>query len=129
MLTWVDERGYPFSIRCRPERSDGSWIISLKSSLAIRPGPAGLLWHSHNNYLWKLRMSFFRGTLRERGDELIFTPQKFVAGVAGTRKLHMLRAFIESRRMTRRYLAHRNLDRPSIPWKRIKELKKQVPRA
>lgn len=73
-------------------------------------------------------MAFYRGTLRENDGVLIFTPSKWVSGVAGIRKRHMLNAFVRSRRMTRRYLAHRGLNRPAIPWERINQLKKQVPK-
>jgi hypothetical protein len=126
VLTWLDEEGFPFSMRCRPAFDSTRITIELPSPMGAPAGPAGLLYHSHNDRLWRLRMLLVVGLLERDGDTWLFRPARIVTGVAGVNKLHMTRSFFNARRATKRYLQEREMTRPKIPWKRIRELQREL---
>jgi hypothetical protein len=126
VLTWIDASGFPFSIRCRPVIGPSGVRIDLSNSIAAEPGRAGLLYHSHNDKLWRLRMLLVVGLLEREGRAWVFHPQKIITGVAGVNKLHMLRSLVNARRTASRYLNQRHMPRPEVQWKRIRELQREL---
>ena len=126
VLNGLDAQGYPYSVRCRPapDRSMGTLRLSLPPETAIRPGPASLLCHGHDEELWNLKSFLVRGRL-ERGDEggWTFVSERFVPGAGIGGAWGTVRAIIDMRRSAARYLRKRGLARPSIPWGEIEALK------
>ena len=69
VLSGLDEEGYPFSVRCRPyPDTSGPEVLTvwLPPGTPIRPGPASLLCHSHDENLWNLKSFLVRGVLEKR---------------------------------------------------------------
>jgi len=129
VLTGVDAKGYPFSIRCRPEPDDAQEELRIRllyDTPAIRPGPASLLCHSHDENLWNQKSFLVRGTLSQEDQGWSFHPQQFIPG-AGTGGLRGMVGFIAgARKNTKRYLRRRRLARPSVPWDEIETIKRQA---
>lgn len=123
ILTGLDSDGYPFSIRCAPQLDEAQQAlrVSLPASTRIRPGPASLLCHGHNQLLWNLRSFMVRGTLEPTGGETwLFRPSRFVPGLGVGGLAGMVRFAIAKRRTARRYLERRGLARPTIDWGQLK---------
>ena len=82
VLTGVDTKGYPFSIRCRPELdADASVLhVQVPDYTNIQASSAGLLCHKHDEYLWNLRSFIVRGSLGRDAQGWIFRPQQFTPG-------------------------------------------------
>jgi hypothetical protein len=128
VLTAVDDTGYPFSLRCRPEPEDATQTLrfQLPEGAKIRVGPAGLLCHRHDEQLWNLKSFFLRGELERDEQSWILHPRGFVPG-AGIDGLIGLWRFVRAgRRRTRRYLEKRSLARPEVPWEQIQAMWKEV---
>jgi hypothetical protein len=127
VLSGLDEEGYPFSVRCRPY-PDTTGAEALKIWLPpgtpIRPGPASLLCHSHDENLWNLKSFLVRGVLGKDAGGWSFEPGRFIPGLGIGGLPAMIRFFFSSRRKASRYLRERNLARPSIPWDEINAAKK-----
>jgi hypothetical protein len=127
VLSGLDEEGYPFSVRCRPY-PDTTGAEALKIWLPpgtpIRPGPASLLCHSHDENLWNLKSFLVRGVLVKDAGGWSFEPGRFIPGLGIGGLPAMIRFFFSSRRKASRYLRERNLARPSIPWDEINAAKK-----
>ena len=126
VLSGIDEDGYPFSVRCRPyPDASGAEVLRvwLPPGTPLRPGPASLLCHSHNENLWNLK-GFL--VLFLNFGEWSVEPVRFVPGIGMGGLLGMIRLFVSSRRNARRYLEKRGLARPSIPWDEINAAKKEA---
>ena len=63
-----------------------------------------------------------RGSLERRVNSWIFRPQRFTPGAGIGGLLGMVRFLRSGRRITKRYLDKRGLERPSIPWDRVHAL-------
>jgi hypothetical protein len=129
VLSGIDEDGYPFSVRCRPyPDASGAEVLRvwLPPGTPLRPGPASLLCHSHNENLWNLKGFLVRGVLFLNFGEWSVEPVRFVPGIGMGGLLGMIRLFVSSRRNARRYLEKRGLARPSIPWDEINAAKKEA---
>jgi hypothetical protein len=126
VLTGRDTDGYPLSVRCRPTPLEDGRVIAIELSAPSFPqaGPASLLCHSHNQFLWKLRSFLVRGTLAQEAQEWIFVPADFVPGIGIGGIPGMMRFAADKRRTARRYLEQRGLARPRIPWDEIDALKR-----
>ena len=63
VVTGVDDTGYPFSLRCKPEpdHSTQTLRLHLPEGTRIRVGPASLLCHRHDEQLWNLKSFLVRG--------------------------------------------------------------------
>ena len=129
VLSGLDEDGYPFSVRCRPyPDASGAEVLRvwLPPGTLIRPGPASLLCHTHDENLWNLKGFLVRGVLFLDFGEWSFEPVRFVPGLGMGGLPGMIRFFVRSRRNARRYLEKRGLARPSIPWDEINAAKKEA---
>ena len=123
VLTAVDRDGYPVSIRCAPELDEAEQVlrISLPEWTGIRPGPASLLCHGHNQLLWNLRSFMVRGIIEPAGGEAwLFRPTRFIPGIGLGGLLGMVRFALAKRRAAARYLQRRGLARPRIDWAQLK---------
>lgn len=123
VLTGLDAAGYPYSIRCTPAFDQGRQVIRVRSAsgAALEPGPAGLLFHRHNEQLWDLKMFLVRGRLEQAGQDWLFYPEQLIHG-GGLRPLQAVATIFTMRRAAKMYLARRGLARPRIPWQDIKAL-------
>jgi hypothetical protein len=126
VVTGTDPEGYPFSVRCMPQVDHARQVlhIRLPKDVPIQPGPAGLLWHSHNERLWNLKAFLVRGRLEQEAAGWAFHPQQFIQ--RGGHLLADVRAFMNARRAARQYLEKRGLPRPVIPWKAIEALRAEA---
>ncbi len=122
VLTLVDERGYPFSLRCtaKPESSSQTLRLQLPEGLNVKSGPAGLLCHKHDELSWNLESLGVSGTLEEDNRGWILRPHRFIPGLS-TKPLDLLKAILNSRNATNDYLRKRGLKRPKISWNEIRE--------
>ncbi len=122
VLTVVDADGYPLSIRCHPQADAATQVLRVPTArgLDLRPGPASLLCHSHDENLWKLKAFLVRGRIEPSDDSWVFHPQKFIPGGGMGSPLGDVRTVVGARLTAKRYLTKRGLARPAIPWDRIK---------
>lgn len=123
VLNATDPDGYPYSVRCRPRQDPSAGVLrlDLAGMDEIQPGPASLLFHSHDEKLWNQKVFLLLGELEGVGDSRVFRPERPVGGMGLTNAARML---IGIRRSTTAYLKKRGLPRPRIPWDEIAELKK-----
>jgi hypothetical protein len=124
VLTGVDKAGYPFSVRCKPEPDLVEQVLQVQvpEYTNIQPGSAGLLCHKHDEHLWNLKSFILRGSLERGGDGWVFRPQRFTPGAGIGGLLGNVRFLLSGRRIARRYLDKRGLERPGIPWDRVHAL-------
>jgi hypothetical protein len=118
VLTGLDARGYPYSVRCSPRPDGATRTLLMRASpgTLIQPGPAGLLCHRHDDRLWNQRSFLVRGIIEGEGLQWSFQPQQYIEGVGYGGMLGLVRFVIGARRAANAYLAKRGLPRPSIPW-------------
>jgi hypothetical protein len=119
VLAAFDGAGRPTLVRVRP-RADAATrrlVLDLSAGADLRPGPASLLCHSHDEQLWSLRSFVAAGELARDGDGWAVTPSRYVPGgtdrmgpVTTVRTVRRLRATAQG------YLDRRGLERPRIPW-------------
>src|SRR5260370_40165587 len=125
VLTGVDSVGYPVSIRCAPQLDETAQVlrVSVPDWTGIRPGPASLLCHGHNQLLWDLRSFMVRGILEPTdGETWLFRPTHFAPGTGIGGPAGMGGFGLAKRRAPRRYLQPRGLARPRIDWVQLKAL-------
>lgn len=130
VLNALDAEGRPYSVRCRPgiERSERLLRLDLAAESALRPGPASLLCHSHDERLWNLNSFLVRGRLDRTENGRTFVAERFVPGGGIGGPLGTVKAFVGMRRTATRYLRKRGLPRPPIPWNEIEALKGKAQR-
>ncbi len=128
VVTGVDSSGYPYSVRCTPQIDHARQClrVQLPPDAAIQPGPAGLLCHSHDEWLWNLRSFNALGRLALETDGWVFYPTKYIPGQGTSGLFGTMQTLFKSRRTAKQYLAKRNLQRPKVPWHDLKALRKQA---
>ena len=122
VLTGLDAAGRPFSIRCRPELDESAGVlrIALPRTADLAAGPASILCHSHNLFLWKLRSFLVRGSIELVDRLCLFRPARFVPGIGVGGLPGMIRFATSKRRTAKHYLDRRGLSRPEIPWAQLR---------
>lgn len=122
VLNARDAGGYPYSVRCRPRPDPQAGVVrlDLAGGGAVRPGPASLLCHTHDEELWNQRAVLVLGRLEGTGQARVFRPERTVGGMGFRAAARML---IGARRTTSAYLKKRGLARPRIPWGEIEAIK------
>jgi hypothetical protein len=126
VLTGVDARGYPFSIRCKPVADQAQELLRIEALLGgegIQAGAASLMCHSHNEALWELKAFMIRGELRRADEAWLFKPQAYLPGLGYG---NQFKGLMSSRRAARNYLEKRGLPRPAVRWDQIKALRKEA---
>ncbi len=118
VLSTVTEAG-PISTRCRPTADSSRRTLVIDDPGDSRPGPASLLYHRHDERLWKLRSCLIPGRLEHEGDEWLFVPERFVPGMGVGGPLSYLRFLRKGRRTAAHYLERRGLARPEVEWDEI----------
>lgn len=121
VLTGIDETGYPFSMRCKPE-PDGATRelrVQVPKSIGIQLGPACLLCHKHDELGWNVKSFNVFGILEQDDEGWILRPLRFTRGLASD-LVGSLRFMRYGRRNAKRYLRRRGLPRPEIPWDKIR---------
>ena len=128
VLTGVDAAGWPVSIRCRLQVDElaGVLRVELPGAAGLVAGPASLLCHSHNLFLWNLRSFMVRGSIELAGETCLFRPARFVPGIGVGGLPGMLRFAASKRRTAKRYLDRRSLARPRIPWAQLKAIQAEA---
>jgi len=126
VLSVTNRDGYPYSVRCRSlwDRAAGVLRLDLAEGGAIEPGPASLLFHSHNEELWNLKVFLLRGTVEAADGGPVFRPERPVTGTGLSAAARML---VGARKAATAYLKKRGLERPPIPWDEIEAVKEQPP--
>jgi hypothetical protein len=127
VLTFADEEGYPFSLRCRPVADEAAQILrlALPAGLAPTPGKAGLLWHTHDEHLSNQWSLLVRGELTRDERGWLLRPTQVVPGIEQS-PMAMYRFVRDSRRKAAAYLAARGLPRPQIPWEELEAVKRRA---
>lgn len=120
VLSACDEAGYPASMRTPlvPDTARQLVGVEVPAHMELRPGPASLLLHSHNEQLWDLRILVVRGALERDGEGWVFRPTAIASG-ADTGAMAVLRMLRGCRKSARAYLEKRGLARPAVPWARL----------
>lgn len=128
VLTFIDESGYPYSVRCRaePEGDGGLVRVHIPSGVPVAPGPAGLLCHSHDQELWNQQSFTARGRIRRHGGACVFSPESHVEGLGKGGLRGLIRMMLTGRRRADEYLRVRGLSRPAVPWEDLKAIKREV---
>jgi hypothetical protein len=128
VLSGTDAAGYPLSVRCTPRLDHAARVlrVAVPPGVELRPGPAGLLCHSHDERLWNLRSFNVRGVLERDGEGWVLRPVTFISGGGIGGPLAALRALRDMRRTAARYLARRGLATPAIPWEQINAAKAEA---
>lgn len=124
VLTALDSAGFPFSIRCNPCIDDelAALRLAIPTGLDLQPGPASILCHSHNPFLWNLRSFLVRGSLERVDGSYVFRPLRFVPGIGVDGLVGMVRFATSKRRAADRYLRDRGLQRPTVRWDQLKRI-------
>jgi hypothetical protein len=128
VLTASDAEGYPFSVRCHPspDAATRSFQLELPGDLPLQPGPAGLLWHRHDDHLWNQLSYTTRGRLERADSGWRYTPTHYTPGLGLGGTLAFVRFLIGARGTTNRYLTRRGLPRPHVPWRAICAIKAEA---
>jgi hypothetical protein len=128
VLTFVAEDGYPVSFRCRPRVDPTGEVLVIEPppSIRLREGRVGLLCHSHNEELWKLRSFHVRAALERRADRWVVVPERLTLGMGHGGLLAKVRLIRDGKRTAAAYLARRGWEEPPIDWHGFKEMKQDV---
>lgn len=128
VLTGIDSDGYPVSIRCVPQVDGARQVlrISIADGIPIRPGPVGLLCHSHDEQIWNLRSFLVQGRLvrSEQGWEL--KPERFIPGGGMLGPIDQMRQIFKARDDAKKYVQKRGIPWPKVQWDEYIKLKKEA---
>jgi hypothetical protein len=126
VLNVVDADGYPFSVRVSFEVDNSAQVLwlDIPVSASVQAGPASLLCHYHDEFLWNQTNFVVRGTLENRGHEWRFIPASVTPGAG--KSMNTFKLLINGRRTADAYLKKRNLPRPQIPWDQLAAVKNSV---
>ena len=124
VLSGRDSTGRPFSLRCEPELDDAARVLRIASPRGVElvHGPASILCHSHNLFLWNLHSFLVRGTIELADGTWLLRPVRFVPGIGVGGLPGMIRFATSKRRTAKHYLDRRGLTRPKIPWAELRAI-------
>lgn len=122
VVAGFDSHGRPVSVRVRVRIEEPERNLAVDDPHLVQVGPASVLFHRHDDRLWKLRSCLIIGTLRHEDGRWLFEPDRFVPGMGIGGPLSYVRLLVNGRRTAARYLAARGLARPEAAWGEIKEL-------
>lgn len=114
--------GGPVSARCGSRVDAVRRVLVIEDPYPVEAGKASLLYHRHDERLWKLRSCLITGWLSRHGGEWLFQPERFVPGMGIGGPLSYVRLLVRGRRTASQYLRERGLDRPPVAWQDIYEL-------
>src|SRR5262245_31125684 len=83
VITGIDADGYPFSMRCRPspDPSAQTLRVQVPPDAPLQPGPASLLCHKHDQFLWRQESFIVRGMLAHDEQGWAFQPKQLLPGI------------------------------------------------
>jgi hypothetical protein len=111
-----DEDGTPRLLRVNFRPGDGtSVVVDVPKDAGVRPGPASLLAHAHDEKLWNMRFAVLLGELSSAGDTWTFNPSRTARGITQS-SADQFRWIMGARKTAKRYLGRRGLARPRIDW-------------
>jgi len=117
-----DSDGGPVSARVLVKVEEKGRVLVVDDPYPAQAGRASVLFHRHNDRLWKLRSCLTIGILRHEDGRWLFEPDRFVPGMGIGGPLSYLRLLVNGRKTAARYLAARGLARPEAAWGEIQEL-------
>ena len=128
VLTAVDPDGYPFSIRCTPQIDRERQVLRIpyNGETCLKPGPAGLLCHFHNDQLWDLKSFQVLGQLEQAEGSWVFHPERFIPGNGLLGPLDQMKSLFKARADAKKYLQKRGLPRPKVHWDEINQVKAEA---
>jgi hypothetical protein len=97
-------------------------VLDVPPDDDLRPGPASLLAHSHDEKLWSLRSLGVVGEL-VAGPTWTFRPDRIIGDSGRATPLAIIRQLRSLRGTAQGYLDRRSLVRPEIPWADLKGIK------
>lgn len=100
-------------VRLRPDPASGTFLVDGPD---LTGGPASLLLHRHDEFLWNQRQIGVVGQLGMRGDEAVFQPDRLLPILFPSNPVDLLRIVRRARGSAATYLARRDLARPTIDW-------------
>ncbi len=126
VLSGIDAQGFPCSLRCTPCPDEGAQVLRVVvgDELEMRPGPASLLCHYHNQQIWDLRSINVRGTLERDASGWYLRPSSFIPDEGDGGPLAMVKTIGRLRRTAASYLKQRQIATPQVPWKELNSVKK-----
>ena len=111
-----DEDGTPRLLRVNFRPGPGTSVaVDVPDDAGVRPGPASLLAHSHDERLWNQRFATALGELAAGGGGWTFEPHRTARGVTDN-SADQFRWITAARKAAKRYLRRRGLARPRIDW-------------
>ena len=123
VISGMGDEGTPVSGRCSPRVDVQRRLLVLDGDPhPVLPGPAAVLYHRHDDRLWRLRSCLMTGTLTHVDGEWLFGPVRFIPGMGIGGALSYLRLLVNGRKNTSRYLAVHSLTRPQPAWEEIEQL-------
>ena len=125
VLNARDITGYPVSVRTPTTADHQQQVFRLRvpDEAEVVAGPASLLFHDHDEYIWNQHVLLVRGEVLETAQGWTFRPLRLAPGMGMEGPLSMFRLIREVRKTTHTYLAKRGLPRPQIPWDRLRAAK------
>lgn len=114
--------GRPVSARCGSRIDAVRGVLVLDDPYPVEPGKASLLYHRHDERLWKLRSCLITGVMNRHGGEWLFQPERFVPGMGIGGPVSYMRLLVRGRGTASRYLRERGLDRPAVAWQEVYQL-------
>ena len=122
VVTGFDSDGLPVSTRVGVKVEGRGRVLAVDDPYPARAGQASVLFHRHDERLWKLRSCLIIGTLRHDGGRWLCEPDRFVPGMGIGGPLSYLRLLVNGRRAAARYLEARGVARPEAAWGEIQDL-------
>jgi hypothetical protein len=109
-------------VRVTGPAAAGRLGLSVPPDDQLRPGPASLLAHSHDEQLWSLRSVVVAGELLE-GEDWTFRPARIIGDSRSASPLAVVGQLRGLRRTAQGYLDRRSLPRPTVPWDDVATIK------
>ncbi|MBP2329381.1 hypothetical protein JOF56_009766 [Kibdelosporangium banguiense] len=128
VLSFVDEDGYPFSLRLRPRHDRDADLMRLDLPQAVTPvaGPAWLLWHRHDEDIADIAALAIQGKLTKDDDGWTFKPERVIPG-PGLGPGGWGEAIQAMTDNAARYVEQRGLTQPDrIPWEGLEAIARKV---
>lgn len=122
VVTGFDSDGMPVSARVGVKVEEPRRVLTVDDPYPAQAGRASVLFHRHDDRLWKLRSCLIIGTLSHDDGRWLFEPDRFVPGMGIGGPLSYMRLLVNGRKTAARYLAARGVARPEAAWGEIQEL-------
>ncbi|GAA2639353.1 hypothetical protein [Paractinoplanes durhamensis] len=128
VLAAKDAGGAPILLRTTAAAEAGGYRVAVPDDVAVAEGRGSLLVHRHDDQLANLHSAVVAGSLKSDGSGWLLLPERLIEPAGGSRPslTDPIRTVRDCRATTKKYLAKRGWQRPSIPWKAYRELREKV---